>query len=423
MDIDHSRGRGRSIPAGGPTGHAGSEPGSPVSRARLPEGPPGLRRRSASAESAGISPERNEGLASAARRRSTTLPASPARPGVSFLDPEWLRRQGDIRAVLDPLASFAGEPGADSFGTWVGRMVREVSAWHIPHVPASMHALVVRMGRDTDFRAECFGIARDALGHCGDRVLAGYNHMQAALLASRAVAGELSTPGLYAASIRLFNRHALEAFAVEHAYGARQGDEGLEVALYLEAYLGYRLALPPSAPMNDAESARIRASLGDAVLAQAVAHVQALHREAGSHGLQAFLAGLGDVEFNAWAEHLRRKFPRHFDKLNRKVSRRLEARASELGGTAAAREQAGVECKEHWARLSIGMVARLTGRILPGIGTDVRALERAGTRRGRLVGRLEALFQSAAGCLPPLPGARPVGGTGTPVPSARRSAQ
>lgn len=41
-------------------------------------------------------------------------------------------------------------------------MVREVPAWHIPHVPAGMAALVGRMGRDADCRAECFSVADDA---------------------------------------------------------------------------------------------------------------------------------------------------------------------------------------------------------------------------------------------------------------------
>ena len=61
--------------------------------------------------------------------------------------------------------------------------------------------------------------------------------MQAALLASRAAAGELSPPRLHDASIHLFNRHALEVFASKYADKKGVSHESIEVALYLETKL------------------------------------------------------------------------------------------------------------------------------------------------------------------------------------------
>lgn len=258
------------------------------------------------------------------------------------------------------------------------------------------------MAQDAGFRAECFDLARDTVGDCEDRPLAGYNHMQAALLASQAAAGELSTAELHDASIRLFNRHALEAFASEYAYRVGWGKESIEFALHMETHLRDRLALPPSADMaivlaaiddDDTEG------ITDAVLQRAVAHVKALHPKAGSHCLPAFLAGQGGVEFNAWMEHLRSKFPQNFEKLNRQVGDRLEARTRKLGGTAEAREQAGVECKELYARLSTRMVARLTRQALREARGDLDA--GAGPGRRGLAQRL------AAGLRKVLPGFLP----------------
>jgi hypothetical protein len=218
----------------------------------------------------------------------------------------------------------------------------------------------------------------EAQGDCEDRALDGYHRMQAALLASRAAAGELSPAELHDASIRLFNRHALEAFASEHAFNNWASEENVEVALYLETKLRDRLALPPNADMIYGAYAEEAAKIKAAVLDRAVAHVQALHREAGSHGLPAFLAGQGGVTFNAWVEHLRKTFPDKFEDLHKEVSVRQEARARELGDTAVAHEQAGVECKELWTRKTIDLVARLTSEALPEAGAAIDAAAGAG---------------------------------------------
>lgn len=309
-------------------------------------------------------------------------------------------QQLTLQRVIAPLAPFAHEPGADSFKDWVHRMVGEVTAWRrTPHVRDGVDILVQRMERDATFRAECFDLSRDTMGYCQDRAVAGYNQMQAALLGSRAAAGELSTAQLHDASIRLFNRHALEAFAWAHANRVRQSEENLPIALYLETHLRKRLALPPSADMGLAEYAGDRGKINCMVRRRAVAHVRALHSKAGIQGLPAFLAGQGSVEFTAWMDHLRSKFPADFEKLNQEVGDHLEARTRELGGTMEAREQAGVECKELWAQLSIGMVARLTPKALreasrePNAGADTG---RNGLAKGPAAGLRNALlnFQS-----------------------------
>ena len=86
----------------------------------------------------------------------------------------------------------------------------------------------------------------------------------------------MSTAGLHDASIRLFNRHALDAFASEHAYRQGEGAESIEVALYLETKLRDRLALPPNADMHYDGYAVQAAGVDAAVLERAVVHVQAL---------------------------------------------------------------------------------------------------------------------------------------------------
>lgn len=336
--------------------------------ARRSEGPPGLRARSDSLPRADRSPR--SGRASSTRTADAPVGAGPGSPRIAASPPA----SPGPADLVDLLAAFAHEPDADCFNEWVMRMVSKVPAWNTPHVRAGTHMLVQRMAQDAGLRAECFGIAREYQGFCVDRPLAGYHRMQAELLASRAAAGELSTAGLHDASVRLFNRHALEAFASEHARRQGRSHESVEAALYLEIQLRDRLALPPVATvMHGAPFAVESIKIDAAVLNRAVAHVRALHRNTAEHGLPAFLAGLGAAEFNPWVEHLRGKFPQDFEDLNQRVGDRLEARTRKLGGTAAAREQAGVECKAQWTRETVGLVARLSRTALAEVGVEVDA--------------------------------------------------
>ena len=268
----------------------------------------------------------------------------------------------------DLWAGFAEEANAPQFAQWLHRMHATVGG-DSAEVASGMRVLLHRMQDQPGFRRQCFLLAADAVDACRDRVAMGYSDMQAALLANRADAGELSPGQLLEASLQLFNRNAMQEFAVIHAAGVKIEREELEVALALETRSRGHLALPEGAPgMRYANLARSQGRVTDRIVSNALAHVQARQREPDAGGLKAFLAGQDETEFKPWVEHLRRLHPGDFNALNEETQATYDTTVRTLGDTPEADEQAGVESKALYNQKLADLVWQLTQPLLPPAG-------------------------------------------------------
>lgn len=290
----------------------------------------------------------------------------------------------------DPWVGFAEGDGAASFAVWLHRM-HAIAGGDSAEVVSGMNALLNRMQDDPKFRQRCFVLAADALGDCEDRVAVGYGHMQAALLSSRAEAGELSPEQLKEASLQLFNRGALREFATAHAARVNIPKEELEVALALETRLRGRLPLPDGvAGMTYQNFAQSQGRVSDRLVDQALAHVHARQQEAGAGGLRHFLAGQDGAEFTAWVDHLRSRHPGDFEALNNEVQAKHQEVADEFGGTPEAHLQAGIESKRLYTQGLTDLVWRLTQMPPPegadgsGVPADPAAAFQAAAAAGRV---------------------------------------
>lgn len=266
-------------------------------------------------------------------------------------------------------ADFAAEDNAPGFAAWLHRLP-DSAGGDSPEVASGVSELLLRMQNQPEFRRQCFALAADAMGACEDRVAMGFGHMQAALLASRAAAGELSPAQLMDASLRLFNRKALREFAVAHARQAQIAGEELELVLALEIRLRDRLALPQGArEMLNEDFVQSRCEVTDAVLDAALAHVHDRQRDPGAGGLKEFLAGQGRSEFTAWADHLLRKHPDAFTAAQTKAQALHEKVVESLGDAPEADVQAGIESKALYRQEFAEVVWRLTQASLPSAAT------------------------------------------------------
>lgn len=283
-------------------------------------------------------------------------------------------------------AGFAEEANAPAFARWLQRMHATAGSGSA-EVASGMRTLLRRMQDQPEFRRQCFLLAADALGECRDRVAMGFSHMQAALLADRAAVGELAPGQLLEAALQLFNRNAIQEFAVTHAAGVGIEKEELEVALALETRLRGRLALPEGAPgMRYANFARSQGQVTDQVVSDGLAYVRARQGEAGAGGLKAFLAGQGETGFKPWVEHLRRLHPDDFKTLNEEAQATYDTAVQALGGTPEAHEQAGVESKALFNQKLADLVWRHTQPLLPPAdrAADFQAAATAARARQRL---------------------------------------
>ncbi|HET7865132.1 MAG TPA: NEL-type E3 ubiquitin ligase domain-containing protein [Burkholderiaceae bacterium] len=285
----------------------------------------------------------------------------------------------------DPWDGFGDEDGAPSFAVWLHRM-HATAGGDSAEVALGMNALLNRMQDQPKFRGQCFALAVDALSACEDRVAVGFGLMQAALMSSRAAAGELSPTQLKEASLQLFNRNALREFAVAHAERAGIPGEELEVALALETRLRGRLALPGGVPgMTYANFAWSQGQVTDGLVDQALAHVQARQQAPGAGGLRHFLAGQDEAGFTPWIDHLRSRHAADFEALNDKVQARHLQLAERFGGSPEAHLQAGIESKTLYRQELADLVWRLTQGSVP-----------EGERSAGVQGDAVATFQAAS---------------------------
>jgi hypothetical protein len=303
---------------------------------------------------------------------------------------------------------WAADDGAGAFAEWLLRTQRSYTFRTLrdgpageagtevlrmpPEVASGMEQVLARMAASEPFRRECFEVATETLGHCGDRRLLGFGDMQAALLKSRALAGEIAPAALLDATEALFNREVLTGVACEHARRHGVEQEEVEVILALETGLRGRLALPPGAAKMINRSFAQQAGKVDAQALEAVlAAVQRLRADDGPQGWDAFLAGQGLRPFKAWLQFLQGRHPQQFVDLNSRVSAQLQQQMDQDVATLVAAgapvdsawEQAGVMAKEKWAAQERQLVRELT------------LLEQGTAHRGALPGTPGASSSSA----------------------------
>jgi Leucine-rich repeat (LRR) protein len=285
-----------------------------------------------------------------------------------------------------PWEAWAAQDGAAAFAEWLQRMQRTYTFRTLrdgpagpegteilrvpPEVAADMAQVLPRMAALEPFRDECFGLALETLGHCADRRLLGFGDMQAALLKSRALAGETPATELLAASEALFNRKALTEVAREHAARHRVEQEEVEVVLALETGLRGQLALPPGvAKMINRSFARQAGKVDAQALDTALAAVQRLRADEGPEGWDAFLAGQWPPSspFKAWRQYLQGRHPQRFESLERvneqaqdEMARDVAVLVDKGAPEPSAWEQAGMMAKEKWAAAERQLVRELT---------------------------------------------------------------
>ncbi|WP_166618367.1 NEL-type E3 ubiquitin ligase domain-containing protein [Paraburkholderia madseniana] len=244
---------------------------------------------------------------------SVDNPVSPLVQAVTEWAPQ-ARSSGD--EAFSGWHAFDDEANAPSFTQLLERLSHTADAQN-PMTRMDLQRrvadLLQGMRHDADLRAQCFMMAGEALGTCGDRVALGFQNLEHAVVNRRAERGELSGTQVLALGRQLFRQETLQQIAREKVASLRTVDE-------IEVYLAYQVQLRETLdlPGRNREMLYFACSQVSAQdLEEAKSRVRALE---GGPQMVTFLAGYGP-----WQKALQRSHAHDFNGMTKPFHDELEA--------------------------------------------------------------------------------------------------